>query len=103
LIPTRTEQDVKNHVSSPDVLTLNGPDVKVISAGKGGDRFVKNIDPVKRRPNRVELDTIPGMEPVRVQFIVSGSGGFRVQLESEKGGTVTTDHPLPPLYITSAR
>jgi hypothetical protein len=95
LIPSRTSQDVSSHISPPDVVTLSGPGVKVLSSGRVTDRFFKRVEAVKRRPERVELDSIPGMEAVRVQFIVTGSGAFKVMVDSAKGGVVTQAGALP--------
>ena len=95
LIPTRTAQDVNSHISPPDVVTLTGPAVKVLSSGRVTDRFFKRVEAVKRRPERVELDSIPGMEAVRVQFIVSGSGAFKVTVDSAKGGVVAQEGKVP--------
>src|SRR6185436_13703787 len=95
LIPTRTGQDVSNHISPPDIVTLNGPGVKVLSSGRVTDRFFKRVEAVKRRPERVELDSIPGMQSVRVQFIVTGSGAFKTTVDSAKGGLITADGKVP--------
>jgi hypothetical protein len=94
LIPTRTGQDVKNHISAPDVVTLQGSDVKVISSGQVIDPYFKKVKAVKQRPDRVELDTIPGMDDVCVQFIVSGKGTFKIQVDSAKGGLIAAEHVL---------
>ena len=96
MIPTRTQQDVTHHISPPDILTLTGPEVKVLSAGRVTDRFLKRVEAVKRRPERVEIETVPGMATARVQFIVSGQGRFKVSLDSAKGGLSATEHTLPP-------
>jgi hypothetical protein len=95
MIPTRIRQDVDNHISAPDVLTLSGRTIKVLSAGKVGDRFFRQVDPVKRRPERVEIDSVPGMGSVRVQFVVSGSGPFTLTLDSAKGGVLRREGSLP--------
>ncbi len=95
LIPTRTAQDVSNRISPPDVVTLEGRSVKVLSSGRVADRFFKRVEAVKRRPERVEFDSIPGMDAVRVQFVVSGSGSFKVTIDSSKGGLVSRDGSLP--------
>jgi len=96
MIPTRTQQDVAYHISPPDLLTLSGPEVKVLSAGRVVDRFFKRVEAVKRRPERVELDAVPGMGAARVQFILGGQGRFKVSLESAKGGLLTAEQSLPP-------
>jgi hypothetical protein len=95
LIPTRTQQDVANHISPPDIVALAGREVKVLSAGRVTDRFFKRVDAVKRRPERVEIPTIPGLGAVRVQFIVSGKGRFEVSVDSAKGGLLSREQSLP--------
>ena len=95
MIPTRIQQDVDNHISAPDILSLSGRGVKVLSAGTVVDRYSKRVEAVKRRPERLEIDTIPGMGTVRVQFIVSGTGPFTLRLDSSKGGLLTAEGNLP--------
>jgi Zinc carboxypeptidase len=95
LIPTRARQDVIHHISPPDVVSIQGDDLDVLSAGRIVDRFFKEVQAVKRRPERVELDTIDGMDAARVQFIVKGSGPFVVTVDSAKGGLFRKDGALP--------
>jgi len=95
LIPTRTDQDVINHINAPDVVTLSGRNVKVLSAGIVTDRFFNQVEAVERRPERVELRTVQGMGVARVQFIVSGSGNFTVTVDSAKGGLLEATQELP--------
>lgn len=95
LIPTRTTQDAANHISPPDVVTVSGEGIQVLSSGEITDRFFKRVEPVKRRPQRVELNSIPGMSAARVQFIVSGKGTLHVTVDSAKGGVIVTDAKLP--------
>jgi hypothetical protein len=95
LIPTRTQQDVAHHIGPPDIVELRGPDVKVLSAGQVTDRFFRRVEPVKRRPERVELDTIPGLGAARVQFIVTGKGRFDVRVDSAKGGVLVSEQTIP--------
>jgi murein tripeptide amidase MpaA len=95
LIPTHTEQDAINKINAPDIVSLSGANVKVLSAGRVLDRFFKRVDPVERRPERVEVGTIPGMGTVRVQFVLSGRGKFTVTVDSPKGGVVVATEELP--------
>jgi murein tripeptide amidase MpaA len=95
LIPTHTEQDNMNHINAPDLVSLSGANVKVLSAGRVTDRFFKRVDPVQRRPERVEVSNIPGMGTVRLQFVVSGRGKFTVTVDSAKGGLVEAAQELP--------
>jgi hypothetical protein len=94
LIPTRTGQDVANKISPPDTISLSGPNIQVLSAGRVTDRFFKKVEAVKRRPERVELDTITGLSAVRVQFIVTGAGAFKVTVDSAKAGLVQAERTL---------
>jgi hypothetical protein len=94
LIPTRLDQDVHHHISAPDTVTLTGEQVKVLSSGIITDRFFKKVTPTKRRPERIELDTVPGMQAVRTQFIVSGRGQFRVTVNAAHGGLLTREERL---------
>jgi murein tripeptide amidase MpaA len=95
LIPTHTEQDAINKINAPDLVSLSGPNVKVLSAGRVTDRFFKQVEPVERRPGRVEVRNIPGMSAVRVQFVVSGRGKFTVTVDSPKGGVFESSQELP--------
>jgi len=95
LIPTRTAQDVANHISSPDIVSIHGTNIRALSAGLVTDRYFKRVRAVKRRPERVQLDTIDGMSAVRVQFIVEGKGEFTVTVDSVKAGRLQTSHSLP--------
>jgi hypothetical protein len=95
LIPTRTGQDVKHHISPPDIVSLKGDEIRVLSGGLVTDRFFKRAEAVKRRPERVELDTIDGMNAVRVQFIVEGKGEFTVTVDSAKAGLLKKSQFLP--------
>ena len=95
LIPTRTGQDVANHINPPDIVSIGGDKLRVLSSGRITDRFFKRVQAVERRPERVELDTIDGMSVVRVQFIVEGKGEFSVTVDSTKAGLLTKSQLLP--------
>jgi hypothetical protein len=95
LIPTRTGQDVKHYISPPDVVSLEGDEIRVLSSGRVTNRFFKRAEAVKRRPERVELDTIDGMSAARVQFIVEGKGEFTITVDSAKAGLLKKSQLLP--------
>ena len=94
LMATRVQQDIVNHINPPDKISLQGQAVKVLSSGIVRDRFFKRIDPVEHRPEYVKLDCIQGMDAARVQFIVTGSGPFRVSYDSVKAGFLTVEKTL---------
>jgi hypothetical protein len=95
LMPTRTAQDVDHHISAPDLVSIRGEDLKVVSSGRVLDRFFKRVEATEYRPERVELDTIDGMAATRVQFIVQGAGKFTVTVDSANGGRLQKDASLP--------
>jgi hypothetical protein len=95
LIPTRSAQDVAHHISPPDIVSVEGDEIRVLSSGRVTDRFFKRVQAVERRPERVELDSIEGMGAARVQFIVEGKGEFTVSVDSTKGGLLKQSQLLP--------
>ncbi len=95
LIPTRTGQDMARHINSPDVVSVEGAELRVLSAGWVTDRFFNRVQAVERRPERVELDTVEGMSAVRVQFIVEGKGRFTITFDSTKAGLIEKSQLLP--------
>ena len=95
LIPTRTGQDVAKHISPPDIVSIDGDDLRILSSGRITDRFFKRVQAVERRPERVELDTIDGMSAVRVQFVVEGKGEFAITVDSTKAGLLKKSQLLP--------
>ena len=95
MMPTRTAHDVVHQISPPDVVSLHGEGIKVLSSGRVTDRFFKQVEAVECRPERVPLETIDGMEAARVQFILQGSGRFTVTVDSARGGLLHKDAALP--------
>ena len=95
LIPTRTGQDVAHNISSPDIVSIEGEHIHVLSSGRIWDRFFKRVQAVERRPERVELATIGGMSAARIQFVVDGKGEFTISVDSEKAGLLKKSQPLP--------
>ncbi len=95
LIPTRTAQDTENHINRPDIITLAGKELKVLSSGQVTDRYFKRVQAVEHRPERLVLDAIDGMSSVTVQFVVSGQGDFTITVDSPKGGWLQEKKVLP--------
>jgi hypothetical protein len=95
LIPTRTGQDVAHHISPPDIVSVEGDELRILSSGRVTDRFFKRVQAVERRPERVELSAIDGMSAARVQFIVEGKGQFTVTIDSAKAGLLKKSQLLP--------
>jgi len=95
LMPTRTAHDVSRRISPPDIVSLRGDNLQVVSGGRVTDRFFKRVEAAEARPERIELDAIDGMDEARVQFVVQGQGTFTVTIDSAKGGLLRSDAALP--------
>jgi hypothetical protein len=95
LMPTRTARDVACQISPPDIVSLHGDNIQVLSGGRVTDRFFRRVEAVECRPERVGLETIAGMDAERVQFVLRGTGSFTVTVDSAKGGLLRRDGVLP--------
>jgi hypothetical protein len=95
MTPTRLEQEASHHLGPPDIVRLTGDGPKVIASGVVTDRFRQRMEPTRRRPERVELRSVPGMGQVRVQFLVAGRGPVTVTYDSAKGGVRTATLEIP--------
>lgn len=84
VIPTHTFQDVKNKITRPDWISLEGG--KVIAGGVLENRWLGIMKEQKRNPERLEIENIPGMGSVVVRWIVEGGSTYTVKVDSEKGG-----------------
>jgi len=95
-IPTRTALAADKDVGRPDLVTIEGEDLRVLAGGPGADRFdLTQFDAVEHEPARLQLNGgIPGHGTVRLRWIVKGSGAFRVRLDSEKGGALAVTGTL---------
>jgi len=89
VLPTRSAHDVRNHIHRPDYVTLSGKKVKVVAGFIVEDPYLNIAREQKYRPERIRVETIPGMGTVRVRWLVTGKPPFTVTVDSEIGGVVT--------------
>ncbi len=94
--PTILEKAAQNNTVRPDLLTLEGKDLEVISAS-----WIGNKETYKTNPNvtsfidqknlkRILLrNGTPGRTSRTIAYFVKGSGDLKVTYDSLKGGTVT--------------
>ncbi|GBE27247.1 carboxypeptidase T precursor [bacterium BMS3Bbin03] len=88
-IPTISGQASRHHLFRPDLLTISGKNLRVISAGEVKDKWLNRIVPVEARPERIVLQNgIPGLSQRTFQWIVEGSGAAVITLDAVKGGKV---------------
>jgi hypothetical protein len=87
VIPTIGELAAKNQLFRSDILSVEGQGNRVVSAGFVENRWTPSVSLIEHRPERVLLkEGIPGNSTRIVQFIVSGKGKIRIELDCLKGG-----------------
>lgn len=85
LTPTHSAHDVKSKITPPDLVTLSG-DGKVIAGLLSDDPIFDEAKEQKRRPERLELPTLPGNKAHYFRWLVQGKGPWTVEVKSVKGG-----------------
>ncbi|MEO8362515.1 MAG: M14 family metallopeptidase [Vicinamibacteria bacterium] len=93
LTPTIMAKAAENNVVRPDLLTVSGQGVEVLSAGWVRDRFrpgaTQMID--QKQLNRVLIRNGQAGRATRVvEYIVKGTGSMTVTYDSLKGGKVSS-------------
>lgn len=89
LIPTRSAADVRNKISPPDRVSINGDNLKVLYAATSTQVTFERPTEQKRDPANVRVASIPGNGVVYVRWLVEGKAPFTVTVRSAKGGVAT--------------
>jgi len=84
LMPTHASQDLKHNIERPDYVTISG--AKVVAGFVVNDEDFNKVTEQKNKPERIALENIPGMEGVKVKWIVSSGSNFTINVDSAKGG-----------------
>lgn len=89
LIPTHSDHDVKNKITRPDFISLEG--AEVVSGMRVMNRFMNETEEQEFRPERISVPNIPGMATTVVRWIVKARPGadYTVTVDSMKGGVVS--------------
>ncbi|MFO7907131.1 MAG: M14 family metallopeptidase [Pirellulaceae bacterium] len=87
LIPTRAQADVRNNITPPDVVSIRGRKLNVITALRSDEPFFENATELQHKPGDVEIPRIPGMGAIHVRWFVEGSAPYTVKIQSVKGGS----------------
>ena len=93
IIPTRLKHDIDNGITAKNSVTLSGLDV--LAAGEVTDPGRDQVAWQDGRPDRLLLETIPGLSRIWVEFLVSGSGSGRVRVEALRGGVAERAFSVP--------
>jgi hypothetical protein len=86
LMPTHSSQDLKFKIERPDYVTIDGANVVAGMIVENADFNI--VKEQVHNPQKMEVANIPGMGTVKVRWIVSGSGNYRITVDSAKGGIV---------------
>jgi hypothetical protein len=86
LIPTHADVDVENRITPPDVASISGQGLKVVTGLRSRDPFFQNATEQEYRPSEVRIPNIPGMGAVYVRWLVEGPGPYTINVRSVKGG-----------------
>jgi hypothetical protein len=89
MIPTHAAIDLKNKITSPDLVTIEGKnkDLKVVAGLLDETPFFLNAKPQKRHPEAIRVPNVPGMGAVYVRWLVRGEGPYTVSVRSVRGGS----------------
>jgi hypothetical protein len=87
LIPTHASLDVKNKITPPDIVSIEGKGLKVILGLESSEPFFKTAREQKRQPERMRISSIPGMGAIYVRWLVESPRPWTVTVQSTKGGS----------------
>jgi hypothetical protein len=93
LIPTRSALAAQKKMGRPDLLTVAGDGITVLSAAYLTDRFRREKDELidDKTPGQLRLEQgVPGRGELKLRFIVRGRGEARITYDAEKGGVAET-------------
>jgi hypothetical protein len=92
LIPSVSAIARQNRLHRLDLLRTQG--AEVIAAGVVQDRYLDQVRLQRHRPQRLEVEGVPGRGHVRLMVVVKGQGPLTLAYESVKGGRVVAEVPL---------
>ncbi|MBN1999001.1 peptidase M14 [candidate division KSB1 bacterium] len=90
IIPTRSQHDVSNRISRPDYVSIVGPN-NVIAGFVVTDDLLDLSTEQRYRPEKIEIDAVPGMGTVHVRWLVEGKPPFNIRVDAQRGGIVSRD------------
>lgn len=84
LMPTHSSQDLKYNIERPDLVSISN--ATVVAGMIVKDEDFNKVEEQVHNPESIRVPNIPGMGTVKVRWIVSGNGNYKVEVDSEKGG-----------------
>jgi Zinc carboxypeptidase len=87
LIPTHSSFDLKNKISPPNTISING--VKVIAGMQVENEDLSLFTEQKINPEALEIKNIGSMEAIKVRWIISGNAqNATINIKSSKAGKI---------------
>ena len=88
IIPTRTAHDVNESITPRNIVVVSG--VSVIASGRVGEPLRDDVQWQGSRPERLLIESFPGLSQTFVEFLVEGPGRASVEVVAERGGRFKT-------------
>ena len=89
IMPTNSDFDTRNKISPPNYIQISGVDV--ISGMHVQNKDLGLFTEQKYNPQTIEINNIPGLQKVEVQWLVKGSTqNIKIAVNSIKGGYLET-------------
>jgi len=95
LTPTRSAQDVKHHITPPDVISIEGENLRVVAGLLSDEPSFRKAAAQEHQPAEMQVTRIPGMGSVHVRWLVEGEGPYTVRVRSHKGGSDSRAQNMP--------
>ena len=86
LAPTHAAIDVKQRITRPNRVSIEGPSLEVLTGQHSEDLLFRTAQLQDRQPSTVKVPRISGRSVVYVRWIVRGQGTVRIAVDSVKGG-----------------
>ena len=86
VLPSRSAHEVINKITSPDIISIQGKNLKVIGGFIVRDPYLNIVEEQKYHPANIKVATFDGMSETRVRWIVTGNNPFQITIDSKKGG-----------------
>ncbi|WP_019037164.1 M14 family metallopeptidase [Psychroflexus tropicus] len=87
LMPTHSSQDLKFNIERPDLISISN--ANVVAGMVVEDEDFNKVNEQVENPETLRVSNIPGMETVKVRWIVSGGRNYKIEVDSAKGGKAT--------------
>ena len=84
LMPTHSSQDLKYNIERPDYVSISGSNV--VAGMLVNDEDFNKVEEQEVNPETIKVENIPGMETVKVRWIISGGRNYSIKVDSAKGG-----------------